>query len=34
MFPQVTEKYFRWRRAQRHLVDEAAGSVDEAYQPV
>ena len=34
MFPQVAEKYFRWRRAQRHLVDEAAGSVDEAYQPV
>ena len=34
MFPQVAEKYFRWRRAQRHLVDEAAGSADDGYQPV
>jgi oxaloacetate decarboxylase alpha subunit len=34
MFPQVAEKYFRWRRAQRHHVDESAGNVEEAYQPV
>lgn len=33
MFPQVAEKFFRWRRSQRHLVDEAVGSVDGAYQP-
>jgi len=34
MFPQVAEKYFRWRRAARHQVDERVGSVDGAYQPV
>jgi oxaloacetate decarboxylase alpha subunit len=33
MFPQVAEKFFQWRRSQRHLVDEAVGSVSEAYQP-
>ena len=33
MFPQVAEKYFQWRRTQRHLVDETVGSVSQAYQP-
>jgi oxaloacetate decarboxylase (Na+ extruding) subunit alpha len=33
MFPQVAEKYFKWRRAQRHLVDDAAGSAEGGYQP-
>ncbi|MBP1757524.1 MAG: Conserved carboxylase region [Firmicutes bacterium] len=33
MFPQVAEKFFQWRRSQRHLVDEAVGSVSEAFQP-
>ncbi len=25
MFPQVAEKFFKWRRSQRHLVDDAVG---------
>ncbi len=33
MFPQVAEKFFRWRRSQRHLVDESVGNVAGAYQP-
>ena len=33
MFPQVAEKYFIWRRAQRHLVDDTVGSADGGYQP-
>lgn len=33
MFPQVAEKFFRWRRSQRHLVDETVGNVAGAYQP-
>lgn len=33
MFPQVAEKFFQWRRSQRHLVDEAVGNVAQAYQP-
>ncbi len=33
MFPQVAEKYFKWRRAQRHLVDDTVGSADGGYQP-
>lgn len=34
MFPQVAEKFFIWRRAQRHQVDDTIGSADNAYQPV
>ncbi len=34
MFPQVAEKFFKWRRAQRHLVDDEVGSAEEGYQPV
>ena len=34
MFPQVAEKFFIWRRAQRHQVDDTVGSADNAYQPV
>ncbi len=34
MFPQVAEKFFQWRRAQRHLVDDEVGSTEDAYQPV
>ncbi|MDD2579491.1 MAG: oxaloacetate decarboxylase subunit alpha, partial [Eubacteriales bacterium] len=34
MFPQVAEKFFKWRRAQRHLVDDQVGSAEEGYQPV
>lgn len=34
MFPQVAEKFFKWRRAQRHLVDDAVGSAEDGYQPV
>lgn len=34
MFPSVAEKFFQWRRAQRHLVDDSVGSVEEGYQPV
>jgi len=34
MFPKVAEKFFIWRRAQRHLVDDTVGSVDKGYQPV
>jgi oxaloacetate decarboxylase alpha subunit len=33
MFPQVAEKFFKWRRAQRHLVDDVVGSVEGGYQP-
>lgn len=33
MFPQVAEKYFKWRRAQRHLVDDTVGSASGGYQP-
>jgi oxaloacetate decarboxylase (Na+ extruding) subunit alpha len=33
MFPQVAEKFFTWRRAQRHLVDDTVGSADGGYQP-
>jgi oxaloacetate decarboxylase alpha subunit len=33
MFPQVAEKFFKWRRAQRHLVDDAVGSAEDGYQP-
>ena len=33
MFPQVAEKFFAWRRAQRHLVDDEVGSVEKGYQP-
>ena len=33
MFPQVAEKFFQWRRSQRHLVDETTGSVNGAWQP-
>lgn len=34
MFPQVAEKFFKWRRAQRHLVDDEVGSAEDGYQPV
>jgi oxaloacetate decarboxylase alpha subunit len=34
MFPQVAEKFFIWRRAQRHLVDDTVGSAAGGYQPV
>lgn len=34
MFPQVAEKFFIWRRAQRHLVDDTVGNVVQGYQPV
>ncbi len=33
MFPQVAGKFFAWRRAQRHLVDDEVGSVEKGYQP-
>lgn len=33
MFPQVAEKFFKWRRAQRHHVDDEVGSVTGGYQP-
>jgi oxaloacetate decarboxylase alpha subunit len=33
MFPQVAEKFFIWRRAQRHKVDDTAGSAAGGYQP-
>ena len=33
MFPAVAEKYFKWRRAQRHQVDDTVGSVEGGYQP-
>lgn len=33
MFPQVAEKYFKWRQAQRHLVDDTVGSASGGYQP-
>ncbi len=33
MFPQVAEKFFKWRRAQRHLVDDTVGSAEGGYQP-
>jgi oxaloacetate decarboxylase alpha subunit len=34
MFPQVAEKYFKWRQAQKHLVDDTVGSALDAIQPV
>ncbi len=34
MFPSVAEKFFKWRRAQRHLVDDQVGSAEGGYQPV
>ncbi len=34
MFPQVAEKFFKWRRAQRHLADDTDGNVGKAIQPV
>jgi oxaloacetate decarboxylase (Na+ extruding) subunit alpha len=33
MFPQVAEKFFKWRQAQRHQVDDEVGSVTGGYQP-
>lgn len=33
MFPQVAEKYFKWRQARKHLVDDTVGSVKDGYQP-
>jgi oxaloacetate decarboxylase alpha subunit len=34
MFPQVAEKFFKERRAARHKIDTAVGSLDEGIQPV
>lgn len=34
MFPQVAEKFFQWRLAQKHLVDQTFGSVSDGIQPV
>ena len=34
MFPSVAEKFFKWRRAQRHLVEDTAGKADDGIQPV
>ncbi len=34
MFPQVAEKFFQWRLAQKHLIDNGIGSVEGGYQPV
>lgn len=34
MFPQVAEKFFQWRLAQKHLIDNEIGSVEGGYQPV
>jgi oxaloacetate decarboxylase (Na+ extruding) subunit alpha len=33
MFPQVAEKFFKWREAQKHLVDDSVGSAEGGYQP-
>ena len=33
MFPQVAEKFFQWRRAQKHLIDDGVGSIEGGYQP-
>lgn len=34
LFPQVAEKFFQWRLAQKHKIDDAVGSVEGGYQPV
>jgi len=34
MFPQVAEKFFQWRRAQKHKIDTTVGSFEDGIQPV
>ena len=34
MFPQVAEKFFKERRAARHKIDTAVGSLEDGIQPV
>jgi len=34
MFPQVAETFFKERRLRLHGIDNVAGSIDGAYQPV
>ena len=34
MFPQVAEKYFKWRLQEKHKLDDTVGSVDARVQPV
>ncbi len=34
LFPQVAEKFFQWRLAQKHKIDNEVGSVEGGYQPV
>ncbi len=34
MFPQVAEKFFKQRQADRHKLDNHIGSIEDAYQPV
>ncbi len=33
MFPQVAEKFFQWRLAQKHRIDDGVGSIEGGYQP-
>ncbi len=34
MFPQVAEKFFKWRRARDHKIDTTFGSIENRIQPV
>lgn len=34
MFPQVAEKFFQWRRAQKHKIDTTYASAESGIQPV
>jgi len=34
MFPQVAEKFFIKREADKHQIDDNVGSIEQAYQPV
>ncbi len=34
MFPKVAEAFFKERRLRLHGIDNVAGDIDEAYQPV
>ncbi len=34
MFPQVAEKFFKWRLQEKHKLDDTVGSVEQQIQPV
>lgn len=34
MFPQVAEKYFKWRLQEKHKLDDTVGSISDYIQPI